>query len=475
MTIQTVDVGALHPERFEEVLPADRYRTLVAAIARGKEILSDRTIWNVNSTAHGGGVAEMLRSLLAYCRGAGLDARWAVIPGTPDFFRLTKRIHNRLHGHEGDHRSLGPQDAEAYRRALAPVAEELASMVRPGDIALVHDPQPAGIVAPLKEAGASVVWRCHVGIDHPNDVARSAWDFLRPFIEPASAFVFSRREYIWDGLDGDRSVVIPPSIDAFSPKNQDLSAQQVQAILAVAGISPEGPHGEPTFERDDGSAGRVDRTAVFYDGGDAPPADARLVVQVSRWDDLKDPVGVIEGFAVTAGDHDGHLVVAGPSAEAVADDPEGVEVLDRSLQAWKAAVPDVRPRIHLACLPMEDSSENAAIVNALQRRAQIVVQKSLAEGFGLTVTEAMWKGRAVIASGVGGINDQIEEGVSGVLLRDPSDLPAYGRAVSSLLADPERAERLGEAARVRARDLFLAPRHLEQYLELFEHLLASGH
>ena len=474
MTLQTVDVGAMRPERFEEVLPADRFAVLVEAIKRGRKLLEGRTVWNVNSTVHGGGVAEMLRSLLAYCRGAGIETRWAVIPGSPEFFRITKRVHNRLHGSTGDGGSLGADEADLYRRALAPVLDDLRTMVRREDIVLVHDPQPAGLVPALRREAAAVVWRCHVGVDTPNDVVRSAWDFLRPFVEPAHAYVFSRRQYVWDGLDGSRSAVIPPSIDAFSPKNQELSPEQVEAIVVAAGIVGGGTDGAPTFEREDGSTGLVEREATFHDGGDAPPADARLVVQVSRWDALKDPVGVIDGFATTARTHDAHLIVAGPSAESVTDDPEGSEVLAACLQAWKELESTIQPRVHLACLPMEDSAENAAIVNALQRHAEIVVQKSLAEGFGLTVTEAMWKARAVIASGIGGINDQIEDGVSGVLLADPADLDEFGRAVASLLGDPERARRMGEAATVRARDLFLAPRHLEQYLELFERLLAVG-
>src|SRR5207249_4867961 len=263
MTLQTVDVGGLRPERFEEVLPPDRFTVLVEAIRRGRELLDGRRVWNVNSTAHGGGVAEMLRSLLAYCRGAGIDARWAVLPGTPEFFRITKRVHNRLHGHAGDDGALGPDQADVYRRALAPVLDELRSMVRPEDIVLVHDPQPAGLVPALRDHAAAVVWRCHVGVDTPNDVVRSAWDFLRPFVEPADAYVFSRSQYVWEGLDGSRSVVIPPSIDAFSPKNQELLHEQVESILAAARVVGGRPDGEPTFEREDGSTGVVERAASF--------------------------------------------------------------------------------------------------------------------------------------------------------------------------------------------------------------------
>jgi trehalose synthase len=471
--IETVEVGALDPERFREVLPPDRFAVFEDVIARSRDVFEGRVVWNVNSTAHGGGVAEMLRSLLAYARGAGIDARWLVIPGTPEFFRVTKRLHNLLHGYPGDGGVLDEEAARTYAETLAPTAEEIARLTGPGDVILVHDPQPAGLVPPLREGGAIVVWRGHIGIDMPNDLTRAAWDFLRPHVEPADAYVFSRKEYVWDGLDPSKVAIIPPSIDAFSPKNQDLPDGAVNAICAVAGLVANDAHGDPVFVREDTSTGQVERAATFADGGEPPPADARLVVQVSRWDGLKDPVGVVEGFATTAASHEAHLIVAGPSVEGVADDPEGAQVLDETRAAWEQLEPAVRARVHLANLPMEDGAENAAIVNALQRRATVVVQKSLAEGFGLTVTEAMWKARPVVAGGVGGIRDQIEDGVSGVLLDDPKDLSAYGEAIASLLAAPERAERMGEAARARARDRFLGPRHLVQYFRLFEGLLVE--
>jgi trehalose synthase len=195
---------------------------------------------------------------------------------------------------------------------------------------------------------------------------------------------------------------------------------------------------------------------------------------VSRWDRLKDPIGVIRGFAEhVAPTTDAHLVYAGPAVEAVADDPEGKEVLAEAERLYERVPDEVRGRVHLACLPMEDLQENAAIVNALQRRANVVVQKSIAEGFGLTVAEGMWKARPVAASRIGGIQDQIVDGVSGVLLDDPADLTAYGRVVSELLRDPDRARRIGHEAQERVRDEFLAVRSLMQYLDLIERLLAA--
>jgi trehalose synthase len=196
-----------------------------------------------------------------------------------------------------------------------------------------------------------------------------------------------------------------------------------------------------------------------------------VVAQVSRWDRLKDPVGVLTGFVERVpADDEPHLVLVGTDVSAVADDPEGAEVLAETEAAWHALPPAERRRVHLALLPMVDADENAVMVNALQRRADVVVQKSLAEGFGLTVAEAMWKGRPVVASAVGGIQDQIEDGVTGYLI-DPEDLGAFGDRVSSLLADPHSAERIGHAAQLRVRDLFLGARHLGQYVDLFASVL----
>jgi trehalose synthase len=446
---------------------------VVEAIERAHRVFDGRVIWNINSTALGGGVAEMLVSLLAYAHGAGVDARWLVISGNESFFQITKRIHNNLHSAPGDGGALGDAEREVYESALAPNLAELVELVRPDDVVIVHDPQPAGLIPRLKQhLDVPVIWRCHVGIDVPTDVARRAWKFLIPYVEPADAYVFSRRAFVWEGLDDAKIEVIPPVIDAFSPKNQELDPAAVQAILKVAGFDVDGHGGEPTFTREDGSPGRVERRAEIIEG--APlRANDRMVLQVSRWDRLKDPVGVIRGFAdYIAPRSDAHLVYAGPAVSAVSDDPEGKEVLDEVRALYEQLPADVQARVHLAALPMDDREENAAMVNALQRRADVVVQKSIAEGFGLTVAEAMWKARPVVASRIGGIQDQIIDGVTGVLLDDPFDLGAYGDAVVTLLQDPERAERLGREAQQRVRDDFLAVRSLMQYLNLIERLVS---
>ena len=318
-----------------------------------------------------------------------------------------------------------------------------------------------------------MIWRCHVGVDDPNDLAREAWAFLRPYVEDADAYVFSRQSFAWEGLDPERIAVIRPSIDALSPKNQDLDAATVEAVLDAAGIVDRGEEREAaaTFRRQDGTPGRVERRAHLIEDDRLRP-DTPVVLQVSRWDALKDPIGVIRGFAEhVPPDAGAHLVYAGPAVEAVADDPEGKRLLQESVAAREALPEEQRRRVHLVSLPMDDAEENAVVVNALQRHARVVVQKSLAEGFGLTVAEAMWKARPVVASRIGGIQDQIVDGESGILLDDPKDLAAFGDAISSLLADPPRADQIGRRARERVRDEFLSVRSLLDYLSVIRRVL----
>jgi len=468
-----VEVAPLAPDRFESVLEPEQYDAFRETVEESRQLFEGRTIWNVNSTAAGGGVAEMLGPLLAYARGAGVDARWIVISGNAPFFQVTKRIHNHLHGATGDGGGLGPAEHEAYEGALEPNIAELAERVGPDDVVLLHDPQTAGMAPRLSETGALVIWRCHVGLDMANDIAREAWRFLIPYVQGADGYIFSREAFSWEGLDEDKITIIPPSIDAFSPKNQDLSEETVAAILDASGLVPNGASAAPVFAHVDGTEGRVTRRAELFEDAPLTPDD-KVVLQVSRWDRLKDPIGVIEGFAEhVAGDVDAHLVYAGPAVAAVSDDPEGAEVLAESRAAWEGLPPDVRRRIHLAALPMDDGQENAAMVNALQRYADVVVQKSIAEGFGLTVSEAMWKGRPVVGTKIGGIQDQIVHGETGYLIDDPHDLRAYGQCVRTLLEDSQGAERLGTEARRRVRDDFLGARHLAQYLALIQRLRPS--
>lgn len=473
-----VQPNARSIDRYVPVVGEERVRALAKRADALVERLGEGSIWNVNSTAVGGGVAEMLHPLVGYARGAGLDCRWCVIRGEPAFFRLTKRVHHALHGSAGDGTPLDDAARRTYEEALRPNAVELASRVGAGDVVLLHDPQTAGLVGPLLELGARVVWRCHVGHDRRNDEVDRGWAFLAPYLEHAEVTVFSRDAYVPDCCDDGRARIVQPGIDVFSPKNQEMAPEVVDAILVETGIleGPPPPDVPLAFERPDGTPGRVERAADVLRLGRAVRRDVPVIVQVSRWDPLKDPIGVIEGFCLLLERHpglDADLVLAGPNVKAVADDPEGDVVYESVVAAWRALPHALRRRVHLAMLPTADAAENAAIVNALQRRATIVVQKSLHEGFGLTVTEAMWKGRPVVAGAVGGIQDQIVDGESGILLRDPADTEAFARALFDLLGDPDRAKRIGEAGRQRARERFLGIRQLEDYTTLLEELMAS--
>jgi trehalose synthase len=469
--LEEVPITAMPPERFRALL-GEAFHEMDEAIATAKEVLAGRVIWHINSTARGGGVAEMLQSLLAYARGAGVDVRWMTISGNPVFFKVTKRLHNRLHESSGDGGPLGPAEREIYEHALLEAADELIQLVQPGDIVYIHDPQPAGLVSHTKTTDLEVVWRCHIGVDQPGEMAREAWKFLLPDVVDADAYVFSRERFVWEGLDSDRIWIVPPSIDAFSPKNQDLSSEAVHSILAVAGIENGDHFSRALFDRFDGSQARVGRAAELDQEGPVPD-DAPVISQVSRWDRLKDPVGVLRCFTDYCRTGDAHLLLVGPSVAEVADDPEGAEVLSEVRAHRKALPAEKRARVHLVSLPMDDVEENAAMVNAIQRRSDVILQKSLAEGFGLTVAEAMWKGKPMVASAVGGIQDQIEDGISGVLVDDPTDLESVAAAVDGLLGDPDRAREMGEAARQRVLEHFLGTRHLVQYMRLIEGMLAG--
>jgi trehalose synthase len=447
--VQEIDVPAVSLPRLASLLTPERAGLLAQYEGRGRSLLHGRTVWNVNSTASGGGVAEMLKALVGSGRGAGVDTRWLVLEGSPAFYAVTKRLHNRLHGVTGDDGDLGPDERSTYAAVQEGSLTAVGAYVRSGDIVILHDPQTAGLASGLQALGAHVVWRCHVGVDDQNAFTEQAWSFMRDFVSSADAFVFSRAAFAPAWLPADRLRVIPPSLDPFSAKNAPLSPADVTDT--------------------------VQSFATLTEGSPLPP-DTRVVLQVSRWDRLKDMAGVLEGFVehLDVMPDEVHLVLAGPETTGVQDDPEAADVLAECLALWSELTPSVRARVHLWSLPMTDLDENAHLVNALQRHAAVVVQKSLAEGFGLTVTEPMWKARPVVASAVGGIQDQIVDGVSGLLLHDPRDHAELAAALLQMLTDPRAAGVFGDAAQARVRDKFLADRHLIQYVDLFQDLLEGG-
>jgi len=369
--------------------------------------LAGKRVVTVNSTAVGGGVAEILNRMVPLCQQLGVDLRWEVMKGGEDFFAVTKRIHNALHG---KHEPFTAADRDVFRAATE---ANLATLDLDADLVFVHDPQPAGLVAARHRRPGGWIWRCHIDVSSPQ---RDVWDFLDQSVRDYDAAVFSAPAFTRDLAMPQ--VMIAPSIDPLSDKNRDLTAVEIDDVLARLRV----------------------------------PRDKPIVTQISRFDRLKDPLGVIEAFLLARRYNDCRLVLAGGSAS---DDPEGAEVLAQ-VQAAAAENPD----IHVLALPPTAHVE----INALQRASAIVVQKSLKEGFGLTVSEALWKGRPVIAAAVGGIPLQIEHRFSGILTHTVEGTAFW---IKQLLNSPDFARQLGENGREHVRSNFLLTRHLRDYLLLF--------
>lgn len=444
MTVTEVPLSAAPVAPYAELLGPGRTARLQREGERFNGWLGDRTVWHVNSTATGGGVAEMLAQLLPLAAGLGVRVGWRVAGGPPEFFTVTKRLCEHVYGTRGDGGPVTAHERACYEQVIAEQSSRLLATVAPGDFAILHDPQTAGLVPALAAAGCVTIWRCHVGVDQQNRYSQIAWEFLRPYLSAAHAVVFSLRAHTPPWLARAVPVhVIAPSLDPLSPKNRDMPAWEVRAVLDDAGLfAPRGRLIELTQER---------------------PVDPGrpLIAQISRWDRLKDMRGVLSGFAAhLPGDAD--LLLAGPDVRSVADDPAAAEVLAECVSLWRALPGESRARVHLATLAMTDVDANASVVNAMQRHAAVVVQKSLAEGFGLTVTEAMWKGSPIVASALGGIRAQLTHGVEGLLV-DPADQAAFGGALRRLLRDHALAARLGTAARRRVHRQFLVDRHLRDW------------
>jgi trehalose synthase len=369
--------------------------------------LQGKVIQHINSTAVGGGVAEILIRMIPLLKQLGVDARWDVIKGNEKFFAITKNMHNALHGAAVE---ISDDDLQFFLEVNQENAQEMAFS---GDIVFVHDPQPIGLVNKKKEIGRQWIWRCHIDFTEPD---RRVFDFLKQYIEQYECAVFSAPAFSRD-LSIPQTL-ISPSIDPLSDKNKDLPGHIIDSVLARFKIDPDRP----------------------------------IVTQISRFDYLKDPVGVIEVYKQVKKYIDCQLVLAGGGAT---DDPEGMQVLEDV----KAAAGD-DPDIHIIFLPPSSDIE----INALQRASAVVLQKSLKEGFGLTVAEALWKERPVIATAVGGIPLQIAHKYSGILTRSIEGTVFY---LKQLLNEPEYARKLGLNGKEHIKNNFLITRHLRDYLLLF--------
>ncbi len=370
--------------------------------------MSDRRIVHINSTYYGGGVAELLGSVTLLANLAGMQMGWRVIQGSPDFFSVTKKMHNALQG--GDI-NLSWKKFRIYEHV---VYENVLRNHIDHDIVVIHDPQPLPMVRHYHKKGPWI-WVCHVDLSNPN---QKLWPYIRNYVNRYDAAVFSIPEYRQDTKTP--LVFIMPAIDPFSIKNREFSEEEVEERLRHYNI----------------------------------PDDKPLVVQVSRFDRWKDPAGVIEAFKIARKEVDCNLVLLGNIAS---DDPEGIEIFNELKQQEEEGI-------------MMLTVEDTALVNALQRRADVILQKSIREGFGLTVTEAMWKGKPVIGGNVGGIKHQITDGENGFLV---DTVEEAAERIVMLLKDPDLGRRIGEKARKTVQDKFLMSGYLEDYLDLFRSFEAS--
>ena len=396
----------IHLDDYAPLLGAQTVAELRALAAS----LQNRSVLMVNSTAVGGGVAEILNRLVPLIQELGLAIHWDVITGGNDFFEITKAFHNALHG--------APYEARpgAFETFLAYNEQNRARMKLDAEFTVIHDPQPVALINGRQNGAGHWVWRCHIDLSRPNP---AVWQFLEPFVLRYDGAIFSSPEFT-------RQLAIPqylffPCIDPLSEKNQPLDPEIVRGVLERFGIDPKRP----------------------------------ILTQISRFDRLKDPVGVVRAYRIVRRYFDCQLVLAGGGA---ADDPEGGVVLEEVRQAV-AGDPDV----HILDLPPWSALE----INALQSASTIVIQKSLREGFGLTVTEALWKKKPVVASAVGGIPSQVIHKRTGLLAHSVEGT-AY--QIRYLLSNPALAEKLGERGHKHVREHFLITSNVKSYLTLFLHL-----
>ena len=390
----------------------ERIRELAAPL-RGSRVL------HVNATAYGGGVAELLATHVALLRDLGIEAEWQVIHGSDEFFGVTKLVHNALQGADVEWTD------QMERVYLERVLDNALQLEGDWDYVVMHDPQPVAMLEYARNKGVALastkwVWRCHIDL---TDANQTVWKFFQSFVEQYDASVWTMPEFVPASMPRDRTVFAPPCIDPHSVKNLEMPRPFVEEINRQYGVRPHDP----------------------------------LVVQVSRFDPWKDPIGVIDAFRIVREEFPAaQLLLAGSMAT---DDPEGFHYWQLADEA-RAGDPD----IHLVSNIQQVGSVQ---INAFQRAADVVMQKSIREGFGLTVSEAMWKGRPVVGGRCGGITMQIEDGENGYLVDSVEQAAA---CTADLLRNPTRAEAMGAEGRVHVRDNFLSTRELEDWLRLFRDL-----
>ena len=415
MQLQLVNVGTKLLGDYASIATRglmDQIKELAAPL-EGKRVL------HLSATAFGGGVAEILYTLVPLMRDAGLDVEWRIIHGQDEFFDVTKTIHNAL---QGDPVSLTPEQQDVFVRYQKLNAEAVAGETY--DFVIVHDPQPVGVIEYARDLARHWTWRCHIDLSEPNP---SVLDFLVPWIGRHDAAVFHRREYVPDGDVVPTPWIWPPAIDPLAPKNMALSPEDAAYIVDQFGIDVKRP----------------------------------LITQVSRFDPWKDPLGVIEAWRSVRQTHpEVQLALVGSMAH---DDPEGWEYYNRTVAAADGD-PDIFILSNL-------NNVGSVEVNAFQVHSEVVLQKSIREGFGLTVTEALWKARPVIAGRVGGIVDQVQDGETGYLVESVEEC---AERTALVLGEPERHRQMALAGKEHVRRRFLTPRLLRDWLVHFNELDGTG-
>jgi trehalose synthase len=382
------------------------------AVSQLKQLARDLAgarVVHVNSTKAGGGVAEILNWLIPLMNDLGLQASWEVIEGSSEFFNVTKTFHNGL---QGNAVALPKSMIDVYEQVVADNATRLSPILEKAEFVFIHDPQPAFLLNLCPDRKGKWIWRCHIDVSHPN---RKVWNYLKGIVSGYDVSIYSMSHFA-QRLEHPQ-FIIAPSIDPLSEKNRELSQQEIDTSLNRFGISKDLP----------------------------------LLTQISRFDRFKDPVGVIRAFNMLNSSVDAQLVLAGGGAT---DDPEGVAVFEEVQDAAQG-----NDRIFVLQLP----SDAHRIINALQRASTIVIQKSVQEGFGLTVTEAMWKGKPVIGGDVGGIRLQVHNHHTGFLVDTPEGVALR---IRELLRQPEKIKAMGKNAKEFVTHNFLLTRHLREYLTL---------
>ncbi|MBI4100119.1 glycosyltransferase [Candidatus Microgenomates bacterium] len=394
------------------------YKTLIenslyAEIKNRSQRLAGLKIAQLNAAASGGGVVELLRSFIPLLNDLGIKTDWYTLSAPTAFFEITKKMHNFLQGGKG---KLTQEEKDFYFKYNCYFAEEMKEIKT--DLWVIHDPQPAAII--LYGNPHPLIWRCHLDTSESNNWIQGFFSFLKDY----DKYIFSLPQYAFPDLDKRKVAIFPPAIDPFTPKNQPLDSSLAEGIMAKLGVNPSKP----------------------------------IITQVSRFDPWKDPLGVIEAYQLAKKEiSDLQLILTG---EMAADDPEGQRILE---DVKKVAGSD--PDIHL----WADEKRDDLKINAVQVASDIILQKSLKEGFGLTVTEAMWKGKVVIGGNCGGIKFQIKDGKNGFLVNSPEEA---AQKIIWTLKNPEKAEIIGQRAKKTVRKNFLIPRLLNDALKLFEELLA---